>query len=181
VTESDSRTKVLLKEYELAAQALVASRSRFFQVEALVITLVWGGFALFVTQTSAGSTEHVLVVSAAAASAIGFSSYWVITANRFRYEEMIIINRLQEIEAGLGLRLHTDASIDIRRQVPPGMPDEERKRYQQLKTKIKLPWPVRASGRVATSFPLGMFIGVGGIVIWLVLVARAFAARFGAL
>ena len=176
----DTAKELLLKEYESASETLLASKSRFFQVEALVLTLVWGGFALFATQTSAGSVEHILTVSAAAAGAAGFSAYWMITANRFRFEEMIIENRLREIEEELGMHLHTDVWLDIQRKPWPMLTPTQRERYAELKSKIPLPLLVLGLG-VRTRFPLGMFIGVGGIVLWLALVARAFAVHFGVL
>jgi hypothetical protein len=91
---------------------------------------------------------------------------------------MVIENRLREIEEQLGMKLHTDIWLDIQRDPRPTLTPTQRERYDELKRKIPLPFLVLGLG-VRTRFPLGTFIGVGGIVLWLALVARAFAVHFG--
>ena len=174
--------ETLLKEYEVANDVLLGSKARFFQVEALVLTLVWGGFALFATQTSPGSAEHILVVSAAAAGASGFSIYWIITSNRMRFEEIVIEDRLREIEEKLGLYLHTDVWLSVRHTPLDRISDElaepEKERQQVLEARVKPSRLVAALGRSAP-FPLGSLIGVGGILIWSALVVRAIFVHVG--
>jgi len=172
---------VLLKEYEACCQELLASKTRFFQVEAIVLSMVWGGFAVFVTQTTAGSVEHMLVTSVAAGGALALSGYWVILAARFRVDEMVIEHRMKEIEGDLGMRLRSDLLLDFARRKDDSMAvlsEEEGNRLKRLKQGIPVA-PLIRTFSVRTPFPLGMFVGFGGVMAWFAAVARSFATYYG--
>ena len=172
---------VLLKEYEACSQELLASKTRFFQVEAIVLSMVWGGFALFVTQTTAGSVDHMVITSVAAAGAIAFSVYWVIAAARFRLEETVIEHRMLEIEGHLQMHLRSDLFLDFARRKEEDvdlLPGEEQERFRLLENGITVS-PLTRAFCLGTRYPLSMFVGFGGVMAWLAAVGRSFATHYG--
>jgi hypothetical protein len=174
----EERRTVLLKEYELCDQFILSSFARYFQVQALVLTVVWGGFVLFVTQTEPGSVDSILVTCVAAMGAGAFSLYWWVFATRARFQEEIVWHHAREIEDCLGMERQTMLWLLQRWDQPEAqrplkcLPKHRRERYSQLATQFKRPWGL-------TRLPLGRFMGAAGIVAWVWLAARSFIVHFG--
>jgi len=104
----------------------------------------------------------------------------MIVSNRFRFEEIVIENRLREIEGKLHMYAHTDVWLRLQRPSLDTLADDPRRRHNELMARVQPPSVVKALGRWIP-FPLGFLIGVGGMVIWSVLVAQAFLVYFGLL
>jgi len=148
---SDRAFETLLKAYELSSAEKVASASRFFQVQALAITIIWGGFALFATQTSPGSLSHLLISIAAASIASLYCCYWIIAAASFRFSEQLLDFRLRRLES----LLHLDAVIDATDTLT------EQERISKLVRLLSWRPP----------YPVSIFLGFVGIAAWGLLVA----------
>jgi hypothetical protein len=135
----------------------LASSTRYFQQLALMVTVVWGGFGLFATQLKPESDLAVFAMSVASPVAVLFAFYWMISAARYRYDEMAMDHRLRQLERTLNLSWSADRDTEPRPELHP---------------------LVRLFA-IHTGFPLSMVvIGVGGAAMWTVLLVATWLIHF---
>ena len=123
----------------------IETANRYFAAMAVILTVVWGGFGLFATQLDPQANFAVYTTGLASVFAILLCSYWLIYAARLRNGDLLMEDRLREIE-----RL-----LQISKVFQPGFCERSK------------PHPFVRALDVPTSVPLGMVvIGFGGIVVW---------------
>lgn len=78
---------VLLKLYLQIRAEKLASSTRYYQVMALMITIIWGGFALFATQLDPKTDLGVGAITIASLMAVGFALSWAVLTSDTRDDE----------------------------------------------------------------------------------------------
>jgi hypothetical protein len=143
--------------YELTRSEKLASSARYFQIMALMVTVVWGGFGLFATQLDPNTDFGLAGITIAAIVAAAFAIYWTITAAATRESELRMDARLRELEGRLDIAWLFAPRSELRAQLHP---------------------LVRLFA-VHTRFPLGMAIlGIGGALMWVALLIVAWLIHF---
>src|SRR5688572_28204729 len=99
-------------EYEIGANLLVQSATRYFQAQALFVTVAGAPLALL--SAGVGSGLNSWILAAVSVFELLYAFYWMNNAARFRIDENVVQRRLREIEPVLGFRLFTDLWLDVR-------------------------------------------------------------------
>lgn len=166
--------EALLKEYETARSTFNQVEGNIWQTAAVFIVLSLGGVSVLFTLTE-HSWSNFIAVTGIGVISIFILWYWLGTVNRWWSLESILLYRMREIEAELGLWTqryiyYMDRTRIYKDEIEIGQKDKIR--FSKLNEKI--PHYTKTPARVRIRVLISV-LAIG----WIVLIARELALTLG--